>query len=421
MPPPTPDSGSPQTTEPQTTEPQTATSSHGPGWAGRLSGLALGHFTVDGCGSFLAPIVALVLAPRLGLDDAGAALLLSLHVGVLSLGQPFFGYLSDRLGGRWLVLLSPAIAGAAAGYFLRAQSLPVLLTVIVLNAAAIAAFHPEAVALAGRLEKRGSSLATAVFMAAGPIGATLGPLIVTALASREINGGLWPLAWGVGVSTFLLITFGRGRRHARPRLSSEHRLRDALQGHWMSLSGLVTISAVRYFVVTSLSFLLPLLAAEQIAAAPGSGSAIGRGGLWLSLLTGSGALGGILGSALLRGGSKRRANYVSFAVAAAILLLLPHLEGLAMLPALTGLGLALSWTTPMVMTMGQRIVPQAAALASSMMLGLSWSIGGPIAPIASGALRSSTSTTTALTVLAILALLPAVLATRLPPRVDARH
>lgn len=392
----------------------------GSGRAGRLASLALAHFTVDGCGSFLAPIVALVLAPRLGLDDSGAALLLSLHVGVLSLGQPLFGYLSDRLGGRWLVLLSPAIAGAAAGYFLRAQSLPVLLLVIVLNAAAIAAFHPEGVALAGRLEKRGSSLATAVFMAAGPIGATLGPLLVTALATRDLDGGMWPLAWGIGVSTFLLITLGRGRRHARPRLSSDHRLWDTLKGHGAALSGLVTISAVRYFVVTSLSFLLPLLAAEQLATTSGTGSAIGRGGLWLSLLTGSGALGGILGSALLRGGSKRRASSLSFAAAGLILMLLPHLEGLAMVPALIGLGLALSWTTPMVMTMGQRIVPQAAALASSMMLGLSWSIGGPIAPIASGALRSSTSTTTALTLLAVLTLLPAVLAARLPARVDAR-
>lgn len=375
---------------------------------------------MDGCGSFLAPIVALVLAPRLGLDDAGAALLLSLHVSVLSLGQPIFGYLSDRWGGRWFVLVAPAISGLAAGYFLHASSLPLLLGLIVFNAAAIAAFHPEGVALAGRLEQRGSSLATAIFMTAGPLGATLGPLVVTAMAEDRWGNSTWPMAWGVGVSLYLLVVFGRGRRHRRPKLARGSGLLTTLKAHGKSLGGLVTISASRYFVVTSLGFLLPLLAAEQLAGSTADASAVTRGGLWLSVLTGAGALGGLLGSALIGQGSKRRANMVSFAVAAVVLASLPHLQGGAILPALLVLGLALSWTTPMLMTMGQRIVPQAAATASSLMLGLSWSIGGPIAPIASNALRDATTLTTALTLLAVFTAVPSVIAARLPARVDAR-
>ena len=99
-------------------------------WRLRLAVLSASHTTIDAYGAFLAPIVALVLAPRFGLTDAGAANLLSLYVFLLSLGQVFFGYLSDHLGGRKLTIAAPAVAGLTAGSFLLAPSLPLLLAMI---------------------------------------------------------------------------------------------------------------------------------------------------------------------------------------------------------------------------------------------------------------------------------------------------
>lgn len=380
--------------------------------ASRLAVLGLSHFTVDAYGGFLAAILVTVLAPRLGLSDAGAARLLTLNVAVLSLGQPLFGYLSDRLGGRWMVILAPAAAGLAAGSFLAAPSLPVLLALVVIQALAIAAFHPEGVAMAGALHRgaASSAAATAVFMAAGPVGQTAGPLVVTWAAARPA-----PPAWlaygGVAVSLLLAIVFPAGAV-VRQRLDRSGGLRQALSGHVRPLSLLVAVSAIRYLVMIGLTFAVPVLLAERLSRE----LAVARTGVALSLFLGAGAAGGIVGSALLRrGGSRRRAMAVTFALAAPAVAALPHVTGAAAMAVLATAGLALGWTAPIVVVMGQRVTPQMAATASALMLGVSWALGGPVAPVLFQAVRQAASTAGAFVFLGAMSALAAATALALPP------
>ena len=84
---------------------------------------AAGHFTVDGYGNFLAPLLPL-LAPKLGLSLVAVGGLASILGVSSSLIQPLFGFWADRVGvelgelaeaARPRLLVAEDPAGAVAG------------------------------------------------------------------------------------------------------------------------------------------------------------------------------------------------------------------------------------------------------------------------------------------------------------------
>lgn len=383
-----------------------------PPWPVRLATLAFAHTTIDVYGTFLAAILVVVMAPKLALSDSAAAGILSLSVAVQSLGQPLFAYLSDRRGGRFLVILSPAVAALSAGSFLAAPSVGTFLLLVIAQAAALAAFHPEGAALAASLAERHAASSTAIFMAAGPLGQTLGPLLITWAAAQPSPPAWLPL-WGVAVSALLWFAFpAHAVRHRGLRQRGD--LRRALRGQGTPLTLLTLISASRYFVITGLQFGLPLLLLERLPRA----DALRHTGWWLSIVLAGITLGGLVGSATTRRGRRRRVTFLSFALAAPLLAALPHLEGGAALLTLGAAGLALGWTSPLVVIMGQLAVPRAAAMASALMLGVSWSLGGPIAPLAFAQVRALTSTPWAVTSLAVASAIAALAALFLPAELE---
>lgn len=378
----------------------------------RLGVLSVSHTVMDAYGAFLAPIVALVLAPRLGLTDAGAANLLSLYVGVLSLGQVFFGYASDRLGGRWMTLLAPAVTGLTAGSFLLAPSLPLLIAMILGAALAIAAYHPEAVALSGALGGDKRATATAVFLAAGPVGLSAGPVIVT-WAARQPEPPLW-LPWiGVAVSGVLLLALPPGLTHVSKSSDSakseDPGILGALRRAARPLSLLASISALRYCVVTGLNFGIPLVLLDRMSRS----DALATSGWWLALFLGASALGGILGSSLT-GRHARWANVISFGVAVPLVALIPLTPTAWGWLPLSGAGLALGWTNPLIVALGHKVAPRATASVSALLLGGAWTLGGPVAPKLFEGLREAFSSTAAVWTLAGLALVAGLIAMRLP-------
>jgi MFS transporter, FSR family, fosmidomycin resistance protein len=396
--------------------------------AGRapLALLALSHAVIDTYGAFLAPIVALVLAPRLGFSEAAAARLLALYTGVLSLGQVGFGYFSDRGSGRQLAVASPAVAGLAAGGYLLAPSLPWLVVLALATAVAVAAYHPEAVALAGAVgatRERSAATATAWFLAAGPVGLTVGPLLVT-WAARRPSPPVWLPVLGVA-ATALLAWSLRGARDGKSRAGEVAAGRKGgvwarVRPHRRVLSRLAGISALRYLTLTALTFGVPLLLADHLPVE----RAVAVSGWWLSLFLGAGALGGIVGSALTErlagrpGAGGRSANAWSLAAAAPLVALLPHLPlSWGWLP-LTAVGLALGWGTPILVALGQRVAPGAAAFVSALLMGGAWSLGGPAAPVLFEGLRAGYSSAVAMGVLGVACLAGAWLAWRLPRDLD---
>ena len=66
-----------------------------------FSSIALGHLAVDLLNGSRSVLLAYLSGP-LGLTNANIALISTLYVWVASMSQPFFGWLTDRFGPRWL-------------------------------------------------------------------------------------------------------------------------------------------------------------------------------------------------------------------------------------------------------------------------------------------------------------------------------
>ena len=149
-----------------------------------FSSVAFSHFIVD---TFNASRP--VLLTYLGLSESQIALFSTIYIWTSALTQPFFGWISDRTGPRWLVaggvlwmtvfysaaLLLPGNAGLAC---------------LIIAALGSSAFHPVGAVqatLRGRdLLKGRETTSTSIFFTAGQLGHFTGPIITGLLLTLSL-------------------------------------------------------------------------------------------------------------------------------------------------------------------------------------------------------------------------------------------
>ncbi|RME55243.1 MAG: MFS transporter, partial [Caldilineae bacterium] len=160
----------------------------------RLTSVSLGHLAIDVLNSSVAMILTALAAP-FNLSNSQIGLGVMIYALVGSLSQPYFGWLADRLSGRWLGalgLLWTALFYLAATY---TQSYLGLLVVMSLAALGSGAFHPQGAMNASHAGRRRASSATAVFFLLGQIGLALGPVLAGILLERSGLAGVRILAF----------------------------------------------------------------------------------------------------------------------------------------------------------------------------------------------------------------------------------
>ena len=147
-----------------------------------FSSIALSHFMVDVFNSSRP-----VLLTYLGLSESKIALYSTIYVWVSALTQPFFGWLSDRVGPRWL---------AAGGvlwmttFYTCALYIPGSAGIVCLIIAALgsSSFHPVGTAqatLQGRNRLAGrETTAASLFFTSGQFGLFIGPIITGLILAK---------------------------------------------------------------------------------------------------------------------------------------------------------------------------------------------------------------------------------------------
>jgi FSR family fosmidomycin resistance protein-like MFS transporter len=147
-----------------------------------FSSVAFSHLIVDVFNSSRP-----ILLTYLGLTETRIALISTIYIWVSALTQPFFGWISDRLGPRWL---------AAGGvlwmtvFFTGAVFLPGAggLLCLIIAALGSSAFHPVGTVqatLQGRNHLAGrETTATSLFFMAGQLGHFVGPILTGLILAR---------------------------------------------------------------------------------------------------------------------------------------------------------------------------------------------------------------------------------------------
>ena len=128
-----------------------------------------------------------------------------------SVSQLFFGYWGDRYRRRWLIWAGPALGVVCLSSIGLVHSLPMLNVLLVVGGLGIAAFHPEAAALAGASTPGDRSRAMSLFAVGGSLGQAFGPIYGGVITTQF---GLRALAWSMTWGLVVLGLLGLGlRRH----------------------------------------------------------------------------------------------------------------------------------------------------------------------------------------------------------------
>ena len=154
-----------------------------------FSSIALSHFMVDVFNASRP-----VLLTYLGLSESEIALFTTIYIWVSALTQPFFGWVSDRIGPRWLAaggVLWMTVFYSAALAFPGSAGLACL----IVAALGSSSFHPVGAVqatLRGReLLKGRETTATSIFFMAGQVGHFIGPIITGLILFRYKVPGLF--------------------------------------------------------------------------------------------------------------------------------------------------------------------------------------------------------------------------------------
>jgi FSR family fosmidomycin resistance protein-like MFS transporter len=348
---------------PQIVETRTALAMDRP----RLLGISLAHFLNDFHLAWLAPLLPLLVL-RFDLSLALAGLLGTILTTSSALSQPFFAFAADRLRRSILAAVGPVMTVAAMSLVGILPTYGTLIAALLVAAAGTAIFHPQGAAAAGfhSGERRGTGLS--IFVAAGELAFALGPLYVSAIVQWQ------GLAWtGVAGLPGLLLALPLALTALRwPTATPGHRgsLGRALAAQRRMLFLLWVFVVMRSIVSIGFLTFLPLLLTRE------QGASLVQGGAAVFLFGGIGAAGGVMGGMLADRFGRRSVLGLSFGLSApllALFLVLPSAWRMGLLPLA---GIALYLSAPVTIVMAQEGLPQHASLASSIVMGLAWGIGG---------------------------------------------
>ena len=370
----------------------------------RLTMVTLGHFLNDCYGSFFAPILP-ILIDKLSLSLTLASGLASIPSITSSVFQPLYGMASDRIRGRFFILMGPLLSIVCMGLIGVAPNAFVLGLLLLLAGLGAAAFHPQAVAAAGTVSGSRKGWGISIFTFGGSVGFALGPLtIIGAVHLLGLERSYYVMFPGL-LAMLLLVVYLHIPREVLDRRTMPS-LTAAFHGVQWPMALLFSIAVLREFARLAVATFLPIFLTMQ-------GKSLITGGITLSLFSLAGALGGMVGGFLSDRWSRKGVILASGVLCVPLLHGIFHSDGWLSLVFLVLASATLSGANSVVIAFAQELVPSRAGTASSLVMGLGWGVAGLLL-IGFGHVAELISVSRALDIAITVPLLAAVCALALP-------
>ncbi len=271
--------------------------------------VAFGHFVHDLFTAFYGVLLP-VLAPALGLSRGVAGLITFARQAPATL-NPFLGYLADRTSVRWFVILAPGLTATGMTLLGWAPNIATLTLLLFLVGVSTALFHAPAPALVARISHPYTGRGMSLFMAAGELGRSVGPVLaVWAVTAMGIRGlpSLALLGWmASGILAWRLAAVEA--RAEAPTSTSWRELR-----HWVGRMGLPLAVLIlgRGMIVGGLGTYLTWYLTD-------TGLPWSQAGFWVMVYEGAGVAGALAAGTLSDWLGRRRTVALATAAAAALL------------------------------------------------------------------------------------------------------
>jgi FSR family fosmidomycin resistance protein-like MFS transporter len=341
-----------------------------------FSSVALSHLMVDVFNS-----ARPVLLTYLGLTETEIAWISTIYIWASALTQPVFGWLSDRVGPRWLAaggVLWMTVFFSGAVYLPGAGGL----TCLIIAALGSSSFHPVGTTqatLQGRHHLAGrETTATSLFFTAGQIGHFLGPILTGLILARL--GLPWLLVLPV-VSIPIGFSLAYQLRHNHPHpkpLNGDSKVRLQAGAGFIIL--LAIVATLQSWSQSNMIAFVPKYLKDMGLSAVTYGNIAG-------LFMGGSALGNVIGGYLGDRYTKRKVAAIALLLSALPIFMMSQIGWSPWLYVLIPLAGAFTGSVHSIMVvLAQRIISGGMALASGLILGFIFSAGalgllitGPVA------------------------------------------
>lgn len=375
--------------------------------------LAMGHFFNDFYCNFL-PILLPILIPKLGLSltlSGALVMVMSLSANVL---QPVFGYFMDKYNFNKIMPLIIPFGAVFICLTNWASNFIVLAVLIGLSGLAVSTFHPMGAGLVSKVAPDGKiSTCISIFVAGGSFGFALAPILLVYFMQMYSLDYLPILIIPAIILGILMYSSGLSKaRFVNEQVAKNmhFNLAQILQNKPLMLLNISM--GLRAWLFTALVTFLPLWAIEK-----GCDNTL-SGWILTIYLCGS-VIGGLIGGAL-----NDKIGYKKVILWALIFTLIPtmyflfaqQINILMYIALFVGGGLVMA-ANPGAIVWGQDLLPDNPGMASGMMLGLSFGLGG-FGTMLTGSLAESYGLTMALALTAILLVISIVLVYLTPEKED---
>jgi FSR family fosmidomycin resistance protein-like MFS transporter len=331
---------------------------------GNILTIVGGHFIHDTYTAFVAPLLPLIIEKlSISLTLAGG---LTVFMRLPAILNPLIGYVSDRISLRYFVIFAPAVTATLIGLFGFAPSYLALVFLFLLIGISSATFHAPAPAMIASISGKRIGRGMSLFMAAGELGRTLGPIIaVSAVAAWGLEDLYRLIVIGWASSLIMLWRFRKiSARSGEKRPASIRKIMPTLVSFFLPLSMIVLARA--FLTVTITTFLPTFLNTE--------GASIVRGGIMLAILEGGGVLGAMVSGTISDRIGRKTTLITAVSAASVFTFLFLRTEGWLMIPVLFMMGFFILAQAPVMLAVVQDRYPDHRAVANGVYMGLSFAI-----------------------------------------------
>ena len=331
--------------------------------------LALGHFITDLYPAFLPPLAPL-LVEKFHLSFTRVGLLAMVLGFSSSWAQLAFGYLSDKLGGRNLIIWGPVVSGLSFSLIGLAPHYSVLILLLIFGGLGVSSFHPEAAARTASIPGPRKTLIMSIFMLGGTSGIGTGPFLILLII---VTLGLeWSFlaALPAFLTAWLLYKHSPHFEKDSSLPPSSGRSLEPFQGQkTFRFAILMAVVVLRATVVGTLTAFLPIIQNLR-------GFSLIVAGSSYSVFMICGALGGLIGGYFADQVGRRRIILASFIAIIPAFLAFLYWKGPVGFIILAILGFLFFLSEPPCIVLAQEMVPQRAGTASSLIMGAAWGLAG---------------------------------------------
>ena len=333
--------------------------------------LTMGHFFSDFYANFL-PVLLPIVIPKLGLSLTMSGLLIMVLSFTSNVLQPFFGYWMDRSNLNWLILATIPAGAIFICYTGIVDTKIMLFILVALSGVAVSFFHPLGSSLVSKVSasnKIGISLS--IFVAGGNLGFALAPIILVYFTAHY---GLDSLPLLIIPSFILTIAYYHSKLYKQCSSSEINVLVNRHIPKFHKNTNLIKLNLVmglRAWTHVAVTTFLPVLLASQ-------GYSNTFSGVVLTIFLVGAALGGLIGGYASDKFGIKKVIVTSLALGILPTYIFLSSSEITMLTwiAIVLCGAGLQCSAPSSLVWAQKLLPNNAGMASGMMLGLSFGLGG---------------------------------------------